>query len=255
MDDPTVYPVPMSEARFLVSPAELKRPQVVLSGAELRHLRVRRIRPGEFVWVTDGQGNERRGRVLLVERARAVIEFTVQETLCRESPLAVTLCLALIQPAAVEFVVQKATELGATRFVLFRASRSVSGASAVRVSRWQRVAAEATKQCQRAVVPSLVAVESLEAAISPLEAQLRIALAPESGSSIADLAERPPESVAIVVGPEGGFSPKELAALEATNVRRACLGPRILRSETAAIAALSVVQYLWGDLRWPAATL
>lgn len=239
----------MRPARFLVSREDLWQAQLVLSSAELRHLRVRRISCGEIVWLTDGRGNERLGRVLRVERSRAVIELLPGQDMPRESSLAITLCLALFQPTALEFALQKTTELGVSRFLLFPAYRSVTRGSVARVSRWQRIVAEATKQCQRTVVPQLTMAESLQAAIPELAADVRLVLSPEATFHPDTLAPTSPESVALVVGPEGGLTGQELALLEEARFVSVSLGPRILRAETAAISGVTIAQYVWGDFR------
>ncbi|HKR65072.1 MAG TPA: RsmE family RNA methyltransferase [Thermoanaerobaculia bacterium] len=219
-------------------------PAVTVTGDEFHHsIRVVRARAGEEVEVFDRDGNAARGVVEAIERDRAVIR--VGDAIpSRESPLAMHLAMAIIQLEKFELVLQKATELGArsiiplvTERVELRPER-YSGKS----ERWERIVFEAVKQCGRARVPTIESPARFVDVIQRNGAKILFDADAEP-SSIATLDE-----VTIFIGPEGGWSDDELRLARDHTVLFHRLGPRRLRAETAAIAALSVTGSRFGDL-------
>ncbi len=241
----------MTQHRFLVPTSDLEQAYAVLAGEEFHHLRVRRIRIGEQVSLTDGLGRERRARVVQIQRNRALLELLDEPCGLRESALAISLCIASIEPAPLEFALQKGTELGVHEFVVFAAARSVRVASEQRLQRWQRIVQESAKQAQRARVPNLTWVQDVRSLLtSTIDADVSFVLTPDSDAATEPaIAREPLNSVRIVIGPEGGLTPAEIQLLDAAGFQRLSLGPRILRAETAAIAVTAVLQWLCGDLR------
>ena len=223
---------------------------------ELRHLRVRRLRDGDEVVVLDGKGG--RGSGTIVSKGAAVRLTFFEETagdlppsprpsfasLPGEPALRLTVLLAAAEPARVEWAVEKGTECGAAAFVLLaceRSQRAHVAALHARLARLARIAAEATKQCDRTIVP---AVEGPEAAADVLRrwtGRLLLAApdAPPLGPGFAGKGGEGPRAVAI--GPEGGFSPPERALFEECGALSFSLGPRILRLETAVVAAVTLL--------------
>jgi len=170
-----------------------------------------------------------------------------------ESPLAVTLVQGIARGERMDFVVQKATELGIARLVPVQAERSVvrleAGRAQRRQAHWYGVAIAACEQCGRARLPVVDEAQPLPGWLGqPPTGALRLQLDPGAEQSLASAA-RGADAVELLVGPEGGLSPAEQAAAAAAGYRPCSLGPRILRSETAAIAALVVLQAISGDLR------
>lgn len=219
-------------------------PSVTVTGEEFHHsIRVVRARVGEEVELFDRVGNAARGIVESIDRDRAVI--AAHDPLpSRESPLAIHLAMAVIQLEKFELVLQKATELGVktiiplvTERVELRPER-YSG----RMERWNKIVFEAVKQSGRTLAPVIALPETFDQALA------------HSGTKIlfdADVENEPVaalDEVTILIGPEGGWSGEELARARACNVVFARLGPRRLRAETAAIAAVSVVASRFGDL-------
>lgn len=237
----------MSTPRFLVSSAALAGDQAVISGAELHHVRVRRLRIGCRVALTDGQGHEREGVLTELSRGHAVVSLAQPHATERESSLRLVLAQALLKGNKMDLVVQKATELGAAEVLVFPSERSLRSISSERRARWERIAASAAKQAQRRVVPPVIPLASLREVLSHA-VDLRIcfweAAATSSGPRPSTVT-----SVLALVGPEGGFSADEAAQAAACGCLLVQLGPRILRAETAAIVALTLCQYHWGDLR------
>ncbi|HJU53078.1 MAG TPA: 16S rRNA (uracil(1498)-N(3))-methyltransferase [Pyrinomonadaceae bacterium] len=235
---------------------------VVLAADEARHLRdVLRLGRGQEVFVFDGEGREFRCRVDESGRERAVLAVVGQvEPASPESPLQLTLALALLKGEKLDLVVQKATELGARRVVpvvtrLADVRLRDHGETSRRVERLRRIALEACKQSGRARVPVIdapVAYESFVKSGPPASAaEWRVLFAERGGANLAGaiegLRERP-ASVTALVGSEGGWTDEELAQARDAGWSIITLGGRILRAETAAITVTALLQHAFGDL-------
>ena len=220
---------------------------------ELHHLvRVRRSQVGDTFVGFDGTGKvyvcslEREdtqwyGRILEIEEVE-------------ESPLELTLGQALIKKDRFEWVIQKATELGVSRIVPLVSTRTelqlTPQRQAKRMQRWQRILLEAVKQCGSARIPQLSDPTGLEACLSGSQAQLRLVLDERGTTDLKWLVgnNRDKTSVLVLVGPEGGWDDRDRALFQQHDVSTVHLGPRILRTETAPVTALSILQYELGDL-------
>ena len=251
----------MTRRRFY-APPEAFAPDVksaTLSTEETRHLRdVLRLKHGDEVYVFDGAGHEFRGEVLSISRDStdvAVIEEV--EPARPESPLDLALAVALLKGEKFDLVVQKATELGVTSLIPIITSRAdvkikSDDDSERRVSRWQRIALEATKQCGRARLMKIEAPISFAQLINqPAKAgEARFMFAEREGVSfetaLQDLPNRP-DKVTALIGSEGGFSDEEIAQARDSGWKIVTLGGRIMRAETAAIAIAALLQHRFGD--------
>jgi 16S rRNA (uracil1498-N3)-methyltransferase len=138
----------LTTARFLVISELLHGPSAILTGAELQHLRARRLRVGSELVLSDGLGCQRRGVLVQLDRQRAVIDM-VAELSHEARSLHVVLAQALLKSQRLDWVIEKATELGVSELMLFTCERTVVQPNSERQARWQRVAASAAKQCQR----------------------------------------------------------------------------------------------------------
>lgn len=216
-----------------------------------RHaVRVLRLPPGAPIVLFDGRGGEYEARIERVERDRVVAAVGAWHDVERESPLEVTLVQAVQAGEKMDLTVQKAVELGVSHIVPVTSRRSVSRLAGERAGRrvahWQGVAAAACEQCGRNRVPQIAPLEKLEFWLArPAGNELRLVLAPNAGQSLAHLP--PAERVQLLVGAEGGLDPQEIMAAGQVGFQAVGLGPRILRTETAGIAALAAMQALWGD--------
>lgn len=222
---------------------------VDLDGAELRHARVRRLAVGEAVALFDGAGFACVARIEHVGRAalRARVE-ALRPPREAESPLALTLAVALPKGDTLEWVIEKATELGVSAIQPFSSTHTLAAPSAARQARWQHIARAAAKQCGRSVVPAVAAPLAFGAVLH-LPGEVRLLFAErDAAHRLADIAPpTAPAGALLVVGPEGGFADAELAAAAAAGFHLVGLGPRILRADTAAIAATALCQARWGD--------
>jgi len=234
--------------RFFISQSAITGDRAELSGAERHHLRVRRLRPGDHVELVDdrGHGYEAVVETLAIDRAEVRLVETPVQT--RESPLDLTLAVASLKADKLDLIVEKATELGVTRIVVFTCTRSLGVAGERRMGRWRRIAVSAAKQCGRSAVPAIEGPATLSAtAARAADVRLLCWEGAAPGSAFPQ-PSRGVSSVLVVVGPEGGFTDDEVAHLQSSGFDVVSLGPRIVRAETAAIAAVSLAQQRWGDL-------
>jgi 16S rRNA (uracil1498-N3)-methyltransferase len=237
---------PARTPRFYVDARLKEGARVELAGAAAHHvLRVLRLREGDALTLFDGNGGE--WDALLLSKSQ--VELKGHRDVERESPLQVVLVQGVSSGERMDFTVQKAVELGvaAIQPVLSRKSivRLEGSRADARVEHWRRVAVAACEQCGRNRIPGVRALLSLEAyCASAGDPEPRLLLSP-GGSSMKPL---PLERKAtLAAGPEAGFSADEEAALEAAGFSRVALGPRVLRTETAALAALAALNALQGD--------
>ena len=239
--------------RLLVPPELLAGDVITLSGAPFHHLcRVLRMPVGAEVMVGDGCGLWLRCRIERVEKECA--RLAVCERECRrDAALEVHLQQGLPKGDKLELVLQKATELGAARLTPVLTARSVPVRDAARegrrLERWQRIVTEATRQCGRAQVPRVDAPLPLEQALLQVDAEMRLVAWEEGGRNLGSLVENfPPLSVAVLIGPEGGFAASEVALAQGFGFLPVTLGPRILRTETAGMVLAAWLQLIWGDM-------
>lgn len=244
---------PMNLPRFYCRAALSPGAHVELPEPVARHaVRVLRLPPGAPMVLFDGRGGEYLAHIQRIERERVVAELASWQEVERESPLAVTLVQALQAGEKMDFTIQKAVELGVRDIVPVESRRSVlrlSGERAAkRVAHWQGVAASACEQCGRNQVPLVAPLERLDQWLArPANGALRLMLAPDADEALADLP--PASAVQLLIGAEGGLDPQEVLAARQAGFRPVRMGPRVLRTETAGLAALAILQALWGDFR------
>lgn len=241
--------------RFFVPTRDIDDGQARLQGNEFRHLqRVLRLREGDHVTLFDDAGHEHAGTIQSLSPRVAVVCITASTTPERESRLGIALYQGMPKGRKMDLVVEKATELGARTIVPFISAfcAVTAPASAGKRERWQRIALAAGKQCGRTVVPTVAApLPFADALASAAAHDLKLLFFEGAGTeplARAAGAGAAPATAAIMIGPEGGFSRDEVHMAEHAGFRVVGLGPRILRTETAALVALAIVQARWGDL-------
>ena len=234
--------------------------RVVLPPDAAHHaLRVLRLGENDPLRLFNGDGCEYRARIVHLDKQGVMVLVESAAPLSCESPLDVLLVQGISSGERMDYTLQKSVELGVGAIQPIQAERSVVKLSGERMLKrmqhWQSVVASACEQSGRNVVPEVRPVMSLMDWLSAQDsgfgiqdsgAVLRIHLAPDAESSLRDLA-KPAGPVVLAVGPEGGFSENEHTALRQGGYVAVKLGPRVLRTETAALAALSAMQILWGD--------
>ncbi len=245
-----------SPARFHAPDAGAPGQQAILRGEEHHHLsRVLRLKPGDPLSVFDGKGRAFSARLVSVGRHESIVHVIGEETAGEESALPLSLAVGLSKGEKLDWVLQKGTELGVHAFHLIPARRSDLRLPAERVperlARWRRVTLEACKQSGRSYIPEVHSPEPLESFLAGPLPSLRLLLEPGSESGLSELGMDPASHGGVVVatGPEGGWTPEEIAVFRAARFVPCRIGPRTLRCETAAIAAAVLLQHLAGDLR------
>lgn len=215
-------------------------------------LRVLRLAPGDEVLLFNGDGHDYRVRLLSTAKRGAEAIVLGREQAVRESALSITLAQGLARGEKMDLVLQKGTELGVAGFIPVVTERTEvkldSERAGKRMVHWQGVLASACEQSGRAVVPQLCEPRTLAEYAAAQSTPLRLALDPKGEVDLRSLGPGPVSAVALVVGPEGGLSERDLATLRAAGFRGLRLGPRILRTETAGLAAVAALQALYGDL-------
>lgn len=212
--------------------------------------RVLRLREGDLVVLFDGTGGEYPASIAETGKHSVTVRLGAHHARECESALEVTLAQAISAGEKMDFTLQKATELGITRIQPLASERSVvklSGERAEkRVAHWQGVVISACEQCGRNRIPTVDPIRPYNDWLGDNQPGLRLMLSPEAEISLCDL-PRPDQPVTLLIGPEGGFSASETAAARHAKFTPVRLGTRILRTETAALAALAAMQALWGD--------
>ncbi len=225
--------------------------ELELSPGPAQHLgRVLRMQPGQQIRIFDGRGHECLATLVQADKRRVVARLDQALPATTESPLQVHIGQCLSRGDRMDYAVQKATELGmASMTPLFseRCEVKLKGERQdKRTQHWQQVAVSACEQSYRAVIPEIAPPQPLSQWLQGVQADLKLVLHHRTPRPLRDLPA--PGSIALLIGPEGGLTPDEISEAEAAGFTSIALGPRVLRTETAPVAALSLLHYLWGDL-------
>lgn len=252
----------MKRKRFISNTVKMGDEYVILKGAEAHHAgNVLRLEKGDAVETGDGRGRVWRGIVCDAGGDELRIRLIEEIPVANESPVDMILALAFARVERMELALRQATELGASRFIAFRATRSQYGLTGERarsrVERWQKIVDGALCQCGRTVAPQVSILENIRDLLERVRdweggsAQILklVAFEGSGGKNLLSLRRSFPvcERVLAVVGPEGGWESSEVEQLVTADFHLVHLGPRVLRLETAATAFLTSIQLLWGD--------
>ena len=247
----------MTMRRLHVEAARMAEETVVIEGEDHRYLtRVLRLGPGDRVVLFDGEGREADAELVRIGPREADLRIASRRAApaSRRGPRLVLL-QSLARGERMDFVVQKATELGVDRIVPVATARAVlqldGERSESRRARWEKIAREAARQSGRADVPAIDPVTDLARAVAEVPAEALKLLFYEDARAVplkAALPATAPAEIALAIGPEGGFTVEEAASAQAAGFFAVGLGPRILRTETAALAALAILDFAFGDL-------
>jgi 16S rRNA (uracil1498-N3)-methyltransferase len=226
--------------------------RLTLEGEAAAHLgRVLRVRAGEAVVLFDGSGPEFEGEVLSATRRTVELAVGAEHDVDRESPLELVLLQGICRSERMDWVVRKATELGVTAIRPLQAERSVVKLDPARVpariEHWRAIAISACEQCGRNTLPDILPPLPVTAALSAHPGVTGVLLDPDAPGGPATLPD-PQGPLCLLVGPEGGLDERERGAAHAAGFIGIRLGPRILRTETAALTGLTLLQARFGDL-------
>jgi len=232
--------------------------RLVVEGSAANHItRVLRLRSGDALTVFDGNGGEFGARIQEFRKDSVVVAVEEHRPLERESPLPLTLAQGISRGERMDWVIQKATELGTARIVPLFTKRSVVRLDEKQADRklqhWRAIAIAACEQCGRNRIPELAApVDFFDVLPAEASGATRLLLSPTGDLRIEDLGQDvrqgASKGITVLIGPEGGLEDVEQEAALAAGFKAVRLGPRVLRTETAAIAALTIIQRYFGDL-------
>lgn len=225
---------------------------VELSDAVIQHVcRALRMRVGDPIILFNGDGNEYHAQLEAVEKRRASVRILNVTQPAVESPLQIHIGQSLSRGERMDYAVQKATEMGMQQMVpLFSERCEVklnNERQDKRIRHWQQVAISACEQSGRCAVPTISAPQTLEQWIQQEDAELKLVLHHHTATPLGDFT--PPQSVALLIGPEGGLTEQEVELAQDHGFQPVAFGPRVMRTETAPVAALALLQHLWGDWR------
>lgn len=241
----------MSAPRFYCALALTAGQTVTLPAEAFHHaIRVRRLRVGDELVLFAGDGREASGSLVAINRDAADAAISAVTVADRESPLHVTLLQGLSAGDRMDYTLQKAVELGVSAIVPITTQRSVVRLDRERADKrnahWRQIVIGACEQSGRNRIPDVLPVVPLAEGLAAVSAPQRFVLSFDGGARLRDLTA-PTGAIALLAGPEGGLTADEERAARNAGFAPLALGPRVLRTETAAVAALAAMQALWGD--------
>jgi len=243
---------------FFIKQSDLSGSKAVVKGSDVHHIKkVLRLKPGDKIGLFDGTG------INYETRIETLLPNTVEVSVIRSFPSAtessvdITVAQALLKDRKMDLLVRQLTELGIIRWIPFIANRSVPKPDKnrlfVRTERWKKIAKEAVKQCKRSCSLKIGATVSFEEVLNlGKDSDLKIVFWEEESTPVSNELSvsnvKPAGKIFVLLGPEGGFTLKEVEKAKESGFIAAALGPRILRAETATVAACTLLQYLFGDM-------
>lgn len=248
----------MSSRRFMISSRSIRNGYASFDGDLFNHMvRVLRLSPGDDMTLVDEKGNEHRGIIDQVAKEWVAVKIaqSVEAPRLEADAPRITICQALPKGEKIDLILQKGTELGAHDFWLFGGRRSVARVREDqrdgKLERWNRITAEAARQCGRRTIPAVLWFPTAVEAADTSEHDLRLLLwEGERERNLKNTLETTahPASAIVAIGPEGGFDPLEVRHFSRHGFQPISMGNRILRTETAAIAITAILQYIWDDI-------
>lgn len=237
--------------RFYLADALQPGQNISLPENVIRHLQVLRVREGEEITLFNGNGHNYPTRLLSLAKRQAVAEVLSEQTADNESPLAISLIQAVSSGERMDFTLQKSVEMGVTEIFPVTSARSIVKLSGERAEkrqeRWQEIVIAACEQCGRNRIPTVHPLLPLPQRLQQLpQSDVHLLMGLHHPTSLKAI-QPAPQRITLMIGPEGGWSPEEEAAAFQTGFQSILLGKRVLRTETAALAAIAAMQTLWGD--------
>lgn len=217
----------------------------------VRHLNVLRVRPNENITLFDGKGKAHAARLSFLEKRRAEAEILHEDTTDNESPLNITLIQSISSGDRMDFTLQKSVELGVTAIQPVISERCIvrldGERAAKRLARWQEIVISACEQSGRNTVPPVLPIIGYREALDKMPSEsTKLIMSINRARKLADI-RQPSGAIVFMVGPEGGWTEQEEQQAFEAGFQAVTLGKRILRTETAPLAALAAMQTLWGD--------
>lgn len=236
------YPAPLSIGAVVTMPDHVAH-----------HVHVLRLAAGETITLFNGEGGEYAATLCALEKRRALAEVKAFSPREAELPYSLTLAQALPEGTKMDWIIEKAVELGASVIQPLAAQRCVVRLSAERATKkmehWRGIIISASEQSGRNRLPHLPQPADLHDWIGQQDLHRRILLSPRAQQSLSDWARHhPPQAVSLLIGPEGGFTEQEESAALARGALALSMGPRVLRTETAGLAAMAALNAVWGEI-------
>ncbi|MDH3975692.1 MAG: 16S rRNA (uracil(1498)-N(3))-methyltransferase [Deltaproteobacteria bacterium] len=233
--------------------------EVRLTGEESKYVaRVLRLKEEDRVILSSLDSLEYHCIIKAIEKKSVLLTVDSVDEPNRESPLEIILCQALPKSKKMDLIVQKATELGVKGFIPFVSSRAISRPDSregrEKIKRWEKLALEAARQCGRTFIPPIdevISIDELFIKLSQIDDKDVLKIIPwesEDKQGLKELSEKSFKKAFLLIGPEGGFSPEEVEKAKNAGFIPLTLGNRLLRTETAGFAVISMMQYIWGDM-------
>jgi 16S rRNA (uracil1498-N3)-methyltransferase len=244
-------------SRFYVETPQWRGERVEITGAEARHIqKVLRLKEGDEIALFDGKAVEYWGTIETQRHQRITVKILRTNNPRRESPIEIMLGQGLLKGDKMDYVFQKSTEMGVSAIFPFISSRTIPTAGGERaerrLNRWKRIVVESAKQCGRVISPRVEGIRHFTSMLDvPFHGVVKLILWEKEERPLKERMreiDKNSGKFLFLVGPEGGFCEGEISAAQAKGFIPAGLGPRILRSETVAVAMLSILQYDFGDL-------
>lgn len=242
---------------FFIKPLAPDAPIAIVTGSDAKHIKtVLRLKPGDRIGLFDGSGMEYEARITALTTGRIEAAVIRRFPSMVESPIQIIIAQGLLKDRKMDGLIRHLTELGITKWIPFMAHRSIPKSDKThllkRKERWETIAKEAAKQCKRGRIPEISELVSFEKVLDMgASCDLKIAfweneLTPIN--TIETASDRQFDTIFAMLGPEGGFTSQEIETAKSRGFISATLGPRILKAETATIAACVLLQYLFGDM-------
>ena len=244
--------------RFFIEQTKITSTKIFITGSDAAHIKkVLRMKSGDRIGLFDGRGFEYEARIENLLAGSVEVSITKRFLSASESPVQIIVAQALLKDKKMDILARQLTEIGITKLIPFTSIRSVPRPDKKRLSerrkRWEKIAIEALKQCRRGHVTEIGETITFNDVIKiDDECDLKIVFWENESKPISDAVQQVYDrhygKILAVLGPEGGFTEKEIEDARACGFVTASLGPRILRAETAAVAACTILQYLFGDM-------
>jgi len=242
--------------RFFISPEHLEQDRPYIEGTDAHHLRVvLRLQPGDKIAVLDGRGNEYQARIVSMNHERIYLALETSILMETESGIEIIMAQGYLKDKKMDELIRPLTELGVTRWIPFVAGRSVPVIHEKRLlsrqERWRKISLEAVKQCGRRCAMIIDPVVSFEDALEQARSSdLKLIFWEKKAAARQGNSDRPikPVKIFVLIGPEGGFEPLEVDRARREGFLVVGMGPRILRAQTATLAAAIICQFVFGDM-------
>ena len=240
--------------KFIVPQIDTIPSKVEITGQDAWHIcKVLRYKKGGKIKVCDGKGKDFVAKISFVSSDKIKLDIIEQYDSNSESFIDITLCSAMLKDRKMDLIIKNITQLGVKKWIPFFSERcipkfDVKGGK-IKKKRWEKIAKESLKQCQRSFLPLISEPLMFEDLLKKVEYyDLKIAFWEESKSKLNIEVKKTINKVVILIGPEGGFSKAEISLAESKGFISCSLGPRLLKAETAAVASLTIIQHVLGDM-------